>query len=206
MALSTAAGITQFSRLLVRRTPTTSAMAIQSWVSRNLLSTSIAIPAIAINIPGLISDIWEGILKAVPKKKTSHMKKRHRQLAGKALKDVKAINECPGCGRPKRAHTLCPYCVSEIYEGWKSRDAVERETAKQDQGLEMEAEQFKKRRMSKSTQIQRKEIHRRNQDCLKREVVARAPSRQRTSCSDQSNFFADLDTPYNKVPRRNKTL
>jgi len=72
------------------------------------------------------------------------MKKRHRQLAGKALKDVKAINECPGCGRPKKAHTLCPYCVAEIYEGWKSRDALEREATKHDQGLEMEAEQFKK--------------------------------------------------------------
>merc|ERR1711939_27060 len=106
------------------------ASALQSWPSRPLLSASIAIPAIAINIPGLVSDIWEGILKAVPKKKTSHRKKR-RQLAGKALKDVKAINECPGCGRPKKAHTLCPYCVAEIYESWKARDAEQREIASQ---------------------------------------------------------------------------
>lgn len=40
------------------------------------------------------------------------MKKRHRQLAGKALKDVNAVNSCPGCGKPKKAHTLCPYCVA----------------------------------------------------------------------------------------------
>lgn len=76
------------------------------------LLTSITLPSIAISVPGFLSDIWEGILRAVPKKKTSHMKKRHRQLAGKALKDVKSINSCPGCGRPKKAHFLCPYCVA----------------------------------------------------------------------------------------------
>lgn len=76
------------------------------------LLTSITLPSISISIPGFLSEIWEGILKAVPKKKTSHMKKRHRQLAGKALKDVKAVCSCPGCGRPKKAHFLCPYCVA----------------------------------------------------------------------------------------------
>ncbi|KAI0193533.1 meiotic recombination protein rec14 [Xylaria flabelliformis] len=50
---------------------------------------AIAIPAAISNIPSLLGDIWEGILRAVPKKKTSHMKKRHRQMAGKALKDSK---------------------------------------------------------------------------------------------------------------------
>ncbi len=112
MALTAAAASTSLSSLFLRRTAARFASALQSWPSRPLLSASIAIPAIAINIPGLVSDIWEGILKAVPKKKTSHRKKRQRQLAGKALKDVKAINECPGCGRPKKAHTLCPYCVA----------------------------------------------------------------------------------------------
>ena len=76
-----------------------------------MLST-LTLPSISIQIPGFLADIWEGVLRAVPKKKTSHMKKRHRQLAGKALKDVKAINTCPGCGRPKKAHHLCPYCVA----------------------------------------------------------------------------------------------
>jgi large subunit ribosomal protein L32 len=76
-----------------------------------LPSAVLSIPSISLHIPGLLGDIWEGILKAVPKKKTSHMKKRHRQLAGKALKDVNSINTCPACGKPKRAHLLCPYCV-----------------------------------------------------------------------------------------------
>jgi len=86
--------------------------AAQSWGLTNFAPASLALPVISIDIPGMIADIWEGVLRAVPKKKTSHMKKRHRQLAGKALKDVKAINTCPGCGKPKKAHTLCPYCVA----------------------------------------------------------------------------------------------
>lgn len=40
------------------------------------------------------------------------MKKRHRQMAGKGLKDVTALNKCSSCGHVKRAHLLCPYCVS----------------------------------------------------------------------------------------------
>lgn len=67
--------------------------------------------SISLNVPGLLSDIWESVLRAVPKKKTSHMKKRHRFMAGKALKDVKSLNKCPGCGQLKRAHLLCPHCV-----------------------------------------------------------------------------------------------
>jgi len=67
--------------------------------------------ATQLNVPGLLEGIWESILKAVPKKKTSHMKKRHRQMAGKGLKDVTALNKCSACGHVKRAHLLCPYCV-----------------------------------------------------------------------------------------------
>ncbi|KAI1126870.1 hypothetical protein F5Y10DRAFT_243912 [Nemania abortiva] len=75
---------------------------------------AIAIPAAISSIPSLLGDIWEGILRAVPKKKTSHMKKRHRQMAGKALKDVTNLNKCPACGGTKKMHTLCPTCTSRI--------------------------------------------------------------------------------------------
>ncbi|KAI0799358.1 hypothetical protein GGR55DRAFT_683966 [Xylaria sp. FL0064] len=75
---------------------------------------AIAIPSAISNIPSLLGDIWEGILRAVPKKKTSHMKKRHRQMAGKALKDVTNLNKCPACGGTKKMHTLCPSCTSRI--------------------------------------------------------------------------------------------
>ena len=72
----------------------------------------LAVPvAISLNIPSLLSGIWESVLRAVPKKKTSHMKKRHRFMAGKALKDVTNLNKCSACGNVKRAHLLCPYCV-----------------------------------------------------------------------------------------------
>lgn len=100
-------------------------------MSRSLLSESLQFPrlsrflpitpiatsgflqpvSISLNIPSLLSDLWDSVLRAVPKKKTSHMKKRHRQMAGKALKDVKSLNKCPGCGQIKRAHLLCPNCV-----------------------------------------------------------------------------------------------
>ncbi|KUJ12032.1 uncharacterized protein LY89DRAFT_688504 [Mollisia scopiformis] len=77
-----------------------------------LPSLSIGIPsAIQLNVPGFIEGLWESILKAVPKKKTSHSKKRSRMLAGKAMKDVTALNRCSACGHVKRAHVLCPYCV-----------------------------------------------------------------------------------------------
>lgn len=82
---------------------------------RPLLPLALRIPTPAVTaiagVAGVLSGLWESILRAVPKKKTSHMKKRHRQMAGKALKDVSEVVKCPGCGRPKRAHILCPYCI-----------------------------------------------------------------------------------------------
>ncbi|KAF2184479.1 hypothetical protein K469DRAFT_709256 [Zopfia rhizophila CBS 207.26] len=72
---------------------------------------ALAIPSLSLpSIPSL-SDIWEGILKAVPKKKMSYRKKRQRFLAGKGLKDITSLNRCSACGRVKKAHILCPYCV-----------------------------------------------------------------------------------------------
>ncbi|KAL2803333.1 hypothetical protein BJX63DRAFT_412310 [Aspergillus granulosus] len=83
-----------------------------------LLSAALRPAAFALNIPGLLGDIWDSVLRAVPKKKTSHMKKRHRQMAGKALKDVKNLNTCPACGQIKRSHVLCQHCVGEIKKQW----------------------------------------------------------------------------------------
>ncbi|KFY43488.1 hypothetical protein V494_01971 [Pseudogymnoascus sp. VKM F-4513 (FW-928)] len=77
-----------------------------------LPTIAFAIPAsIRINVPSLLGDIWESVLRAVPKKKTSHSKKRSRFMAGKGLKDVTELNKCSACGHVKRAHLLCPYCV-----------------------------------------------------------------------------------------------
>ncbi|KAE8348310.1 hypothetical protein BDV28DRAFT_143835 [Aspergillus coremiiformis] len=87
--------------------------------SPRVLHTLLKPVALSLNIPGFLSDIWDTVLRAVPKKKTSHMKKRHRQMAGKALKDVKNLNTCSGCGQIKRAHVLCTHCVENIKKQWK---------------------------------------------------------------------------------------
>ncbi|KFY87480.1 hypothetical protein V498_07151 [Pseudogymnoascus sp. VKM F-4517 (FW-2822)] len=98
--------------------PATSAASRSTTLFSRHISTPIlptiafAIPAsIRLNVPSLLGDIWESVLRAVPKKKTSHMKKRSRFMAGKGLKDVTELNKCSACGHVKRAHLLCPYCV-----------------------------------------------------------------------------------------------
>lgn len=80
---------------------------------QRLAQTPFAALTIPLSLPSIpsLSDIWEGVLKAVPKKKTSYMKKRTRFMAGKGLKDLTNLNKCSACGRVKRAHFLCPYCV-----------------------------------------------------------------------------------------------
>ena len=84
---------------------------------RPILYTPIAVPAvIRIGVPSVLAEIWESILRAVPKKKTSHRKKRQRFLAGKGLKDVTALNKCSACGNVKRAHLLCPFCVNGQFD------------------------------------------------------------------------------------------
>ncbi|RMZ84223.1 hypothetical protein DV738_g648, partial [Chaetothyriales sp. CBS 135597] len=110
MALSLGASWAPVLGLLTRRTP---AIAFNTSALIPFgASSGAALPAISIGISAWLAEAWDGLLKAVPKKKTSHMKRRHRQLAGKALKDLNNINTCPGCGKPKKSHTLCPYCVS----------------------------------------------------------------------------------------------
>ena len=72
---------------------------------------ALALPSLSLPSLPSLAEIWDGILNAVPKKKTSYRKKRHRFMAGKGLKDITSLNTCSGCGRVKRMHILCPYCV-----------------------------------------------------------------------------------------------
>ncbi|KAJ1924006.1 hypothetical protein IWQ60_005497 [Tieghemiomyces parasiticus] len=55
----------------------------------------------------------EAILRAVPKKHTTHSRRRMRD-SNKAIKDRKDINKCPACGRNKLMHHLCLYCYGDI--------------------------------------------------------------------------------------------
>jgi len=54
------------------------------------------------------------ILWAVPKKKTSHSKKRMRS-ANKGLKDKTNIVNCPGCGQRHLIHHLCFNCYKDFH-------------------------------------------------------------------------------------------
>ncbi|KAI9731719.1 MAG: hypothetical protein M1834_004508 [Cirrosporium novae-zelandiae] len=83
------------------------------------------LPAISLNVPSILAGLWESVLRAVPKKKTSHMKKRHRQMAGKALKDVTNLTRCPACGSMKRAHVLCEHCLAKIQKRWHEAEKEE---------------------------------------------------------------------------------
>lgn len=88
-----------------------------------LPSLSVGIPGISLSLPSLLGDIWDAVLRAVPKKKVSHSKKRHRQMAGKALEDVNSLCKCPGCGQTKRTHRLCPACMLSTLGPFDNRRA-----------------------------------------------------------------------------------
>ncbi|RKP11703.1 hypothetical protein BJ684DRAFT_4873, partial [Piptocephalis cylindrospora] len=66
-----------------------------------------------LNRPSLASLLWDGLLRAVPKSRTSHSKKRMR-ASNKGLKDRKDLTTCPGCGRSKRMHHLCRWCLRDV--------------------------------------------------------------------------------------------
>lgn len=101
----------------LRATYTTSfllpAPAISIWRS---MPTPLSLPALTIptfsNLSSIFETLWNGILLAVPKKKPSKSRsKMRRNSQGKAEKDVKNLVSCSSCGRIKRQHVLCPYCV-----------------------------------------------------------------------------------------------
>ena len=58
-------------------------------------------------------DLWNGLLWAVPKKRTSHSKKRMR-MTHKYLKPIHHYSLCPKCGNLKMFHMLCGHCFKEI--------------------------------------------------------------------------------------------
>ncbi|ODV92165.1 hypothetical protein CANCADRAFT_30408 [Tortispora caseinolytica NRRL Y-17796] len=70
---------------------------------------------------------WSGILWAAPKKRSSYAKKRKRLLAParNQVKPTGPLEECQGCGRYKRKHTVCMPCVDDIKTMWnkESRNA-----------------------------------------------------------------------------------
>ncbi|PLW22349.1 hypothetical protein PCANC_11693 [Puccinia coronata f. sp. avenae] len=53
-----------------------------------------------------------GLLRAVPKKKVSHSRKRMRS-AHKGIPVNMSLGLCPACGEPKRQHFLCLHCYAD---------------------------------------------------------------------------------------------
>jgi large subunit ribosomal protein L32 len=96
-----------------------------SWIERpaalQRLQAHAALPALGALALGmgtsLVHDLWDSILRAVPKKKTTHSKTRMRS-ATKGLKDKFNINNCSACGQPKLANALCGTCFREIRHRW----------------------------------------------------------------------------------------
>lgn len=84
-------------------------------------SLRFAFPSITVLIP-IITGIWDSILRAVPKKKTTHSRKRKRQLVGKGLDDKTNLTRCEACGEWKLLHTLCGSCVKSIQRDWRRRE------------------------------------------------------------------------------------
>ncbi|KAG2179786.1 hypothetical protein INT43_003569 [Umbelopsis isabellina] len=76
-----------------------------------LFETALALPA---QQNGFRLPSWLGpILWAVPKKKTSHSKKRMR-ASNKGLKQAENITSCPACGNSKLMHHVCRHCYQDI--------------------------------------------------------------------------------------------
>ncbi|PWY98517.1 hypothetical protein BCV70DRAFT_201827 [Testicularia cyperi] len=63
--------------------------------------------------------LWDGLLRAVPKKKVSHSRKSMR-AANKGLKDRTDLVHCSACGKPKLHHHICASCFFEISRQQKS--------------------------------------------------------------------------------------
>jgi large subunit ribosomal protein L32 len=84
----------------------------------------LTLPASMTSLIPIVTGIWDSILRAVPKKKSSYSQKRKRQLAGKGLKDKTNLTRCEACGDSKLLHTLCASCVKSIQRDWRERDQL----------------------------------------------------------------------------------
>src|SRR5438552_1561612 len=93
-------------------------------IASHFPSLRFTLPPIITSIVPIATGLWDSILRAVPKKKTSHSKKRKRQLVGKALEDKTNLTRCEACGDSKLLHTLCASCVKSIQKDWRRRERL----------------------------------------------------------------------------------
>jgi len=65
----------------------------------------------ALVLPNFLRELAR-LLRAVPKKKVSHSRKRMRS-AHKGIPLNLSLGLCPACGEPKRQHFLCLHCYAD---------------------------------------------------------------------------------------------
>jgi ribosomal protein L32 len=85
------------------------------WIESDIpLPAYVSIPSYSGSEPTPILSIFSDVFlwMAVPKKKTSHTRKRLRQL-NYQLRNLNTIYECPLCGHSKRTHRLCLNCLKQ---------------------------------------------------------------------------------------------
>lgn len=71
-------------------------------------------PLSLLRVP-IFDQLAEMLLRAVPKKKVTHARKRIRSLT-KGLKNLTNIIRCPICSGPKLTHTLCWNCMRGFHK------------------------------------------------------------------------------------------
>ncbi|KAJ1667582.1 hypothetical protein IW140_002162 [Coemansia sp. RSA 1813] len=106
------------ARMLVQRTGTL-APRLMDVVFRKPTALSVG-GALGVGL-GLLG---EAILRAVPKQRTSHSKKRMR-MSNKGLKNRNDIVPCTGCGSPKLISQICPTCYKDIKRTLKQSKATD---------------------------------------------------------------------------------
>ena len=78
------------------------------------------------DVGSIFNPMEMGILRAVPKKKVTHCRKRKRQMdTSKQYKLKLNLNCCPSCGRVKKSHFICHHCALEIRNFWRKLDSTE---------------------------------------------------------------------------------
>ena len=104
----------------------TAPMEQESSALERTLGADLTVNALAGATAGFLEglrNVWETILRAVPKKKTSHSKKRMRS-SNKGLKNRTDIVPCPGCGRHRMMGHICRHCLRDIRHRLKYGDST----------------------------------------------------------------------------------
>lgn len=76
----------------------------------------------AVSILSPLIPVFDGLLLAVPKKRRSAYKNRHRRAINGKVEPLKNIRRCHVCNSPMLSHHVCPVCYREAqHEVKKSR-------------------------------------------------------------------------------------